>query len=81
MRFTASVSYDGLSSKPDTLMDTTPSLNFVSKDFVVTNGGFYKDCKTVPKLSIRVASEPRISTTKLFCHTVFTIDGHDFSDL
>jgi hypothetical protein len=80
MRFTASVSYDGLSSKANTLIDTTASLNFVSKDFVVTNG-FYEDCKTVPKLSIRVASERCISTTKLFCPTVFTIDGHDFTDL
>jgi hypothetical protein len=80
MRFIASVSYDGLSSKADTLIDTAASLNFVSKDFVVTNG-FYKDCKTVPKLSIRVASEQRISTTKLFCPMVFTIDGHDFTDL
>jgi hypothetical protein len=46
----------------------------------VTNG-FYKDCKTVPKLSIRVASEQHISTTKLFCPSTFTIDGHDFTDL
>ncbi len=80
MRFTASVSYDGLSSKAYTLIDAATSLNFVSKDFVVTNG-FYKDCKTVPKISIRVASEQRISTTKPFCPTVFTIDGHDFTDL
>ena len=50
------------------------------KDFVVTIG-FYKDCKTVPELSIRVASEQRISTTKQFCPMVFTIDGHDFIDL
>jgi hypothetical protein len=51
MRFTVSVSCNGLSSKLDTLIDTAISLNFVSKDFVMTNG-FYKDCKTVPKLSI-----------------------------
>ena len=80
MRFTAFVSCDELSSKADALIDTATSLNFVNKDFVVTNG-FYKRCKTVPKLSIRVASEQRISTTKLFCPTVFTIDGHDFTDL
>ena len=73
MRFTASVSYNGISSKSDTLIDTSASLDFVSKDFVVTNG-FYKDCKTVPKLFIRVASEHRISTTKLFCPTMYTID-------
>ena len=42
MRFTASVFYNGLSSKACTLIDTIASLNFVSKDFVVTNG-FYKD--------------------------------------
>jgi hypothetical protein len=80
MRFTTFVSYDGLSSKADALIDTAASLNFVSKDFVISNG-FYKGCKTVPKLSIRVASEQRISTTKLFCPTTFTIDGHDFTDL
>ena len=80
MRFTASISYNGVSSEADTLIETTASLNFVSKDFVVTNG-FYTDCKTVLKLSIRVASEHRISTTKLFCPTMFTIDGHDFIDL
>ena len=80
MRFTAFVCYDGLSSKAYTLIDTPASLNFVSKDFFVTNG-FYKECKTVPKLSIRVASDQRISTTELFCPTVFTIDGHDFTNL
>ena len=80
MRFTAFVSYNCLSSKADTLIHKADSLNFVSKDFVVTNG-FYKNCKTAPKLSIRVASEQRISTTKLFCPTVFTVDGHEFTDL
>jgi hypothetical protein len=80
MRFNASLSYNGLSSKAYTLIDTAVSLNNVSKDFVVTNG-FYKDCKTVPKLSIRVASERRISTTKVFYPTVFIIDGHEFTDL
>ena len=75
MRFTASVSCSGMSSKVDTLIDTSTSLNFITKDFVTTNG-FYKDCTVVPKLSIRVASEQRISTTKVFCPTVFTIDGH-----
>jgi hypothetical protein len=54
MRFIASASYNGLSSEADTLIDTAASLNFVIKDFVVTNG-FYKDCKTVPKLYVRVA--------------------------
>jgi hypothetical protein len=52
----------GLSTKVDTLTSTTASLNFVSKEFVMANG-FYKDCKTAPKLAIRVASEQRISTT------------------
>jgi hypothetical protein len=80
MRFTAAVFYNGLSSKAYTLIDTAASLNFVSKNFVVTNG-LYKDCKTVPKQSIRVGSEQRISTTKLFCPTGFTIDGHVFTDL
>ena len=43
--------------------------------------GFYKDCKTTTKLAIRVASEQRISMAKVFCPSVFTIDGHDFTDL
>ena len=34
------------------------------------------------KFAIRVvASEHRISTTKVFCPSVFTIDGHEFTDL
>ena len=43
--------------------------------------GFYKDCKTAPKLAMRVASEQPISTTKVFCPSVFTIDVHEFTDL
>ncbi len=70
MRYTATVSYKELSSKADTLIDTPSSLNFVSKEFVMADG-FYKYCKTNPKLSIRVASEQRISTTKVFCPAVF----------
>ena len=42
MRFTASVSYNGLSSEADILIETADSLNIVSKGFVVTIG-FYKD--------------------------------------
>jgi hypothetical protein len=80
IRFNADLSYSGLSSEAYALIDTADSLIFVSKDFVVTNG-FYKDCKIFPKLSIRVSSEQRISTSKLFCLTMFTIDGHDFTDL
>ncbi len=45
MRFTATVTYKKLSSKAYNLIDTTASLNFVSKEFVLANG-FYKDCKT-----------------------------------
>ena len=44
MRFNATVVLNGLSAKADTLIDTTASLNFLSKQFVVANG-FYKDCK------------------------------------
>ncbi len=57
-------------AKADTLIDTAASLNFVSKEIVMANG-FYKDYKTAPKLAIRVASEQRISTTKVFCPSVF----------
>jgi hypothetical protein len=62
MRFTVSVSLNGLSTKIDNLIGTAASLNFVSKEFVMANG-FYKYCKTAPKMVVRVASEQRISTT------------------
>ena len=42
---------------------------------------FFKKCKTAPKLAKRVASEQRISTTKVFCPSLVTIDGHEFTDL
>ena len=67
-----------MSSKADSVIDTTASLDFVSKKFFMANG-FYKNCKTAPKLDTRVASEQRISTTKMFCPSVFTIDGHEFT--
>ena len=54
----------GVPAKADTLIDTSASLHFVSKKCVMDNG-FYKDCKTAPKLAIRVASEQRISMTKV----------------
>ena len=77
MRFTASTFLNGL-DKAHTLVDTTTSLKFDSKAFVMANN-FYKDCKTAPK--IRVANEQRISTTKVFCPSFSTIDGHEFDDL
>jgi hypothetical protein len=80
MRFNATLVLNRLLAKADTLIHTTASLNFVSKEFVVANG-FYTDRKTSPKLVIRVASEQRISTTKVFCPLVFSIDGHAFTDL
>jgi len=75
MRFAALVALIIFSTKADTLIDTAASLDFVSKEFVMANG-FYKYCKTVSKMAIRVAIEQRISTTKVFCLSVFNIDGH-----
>ena len=60
MRFTATVSYNGLSSKADTLIDTAASLNFVSKHFVETNG-LYK----IAKLFLSYRSEWLISKESL----------------
>ncbi len=40
-----------------------------------------KKFKTAPKLAIRVASKQRISTTKVFCPSLFTIDGYELTDL
>ncbi len=67
-------------AKANTLIDTAASLHFMSKEFVMANG-FCKDCNTAPKLAIRVASEQRISTTKVFCPSIFTINGHEFTGL
>ena len=38
MRFNATSFLNGLSAKSYTVIDTTASLNFVSKEFVVANG-------------------------------------------
>ena len=80
MRFNATVFLNGLPSKVDTLIDTAASLNFASKECVMAND-LYKDCKIAPKLAIRETSEKRISMTKMFCPSVFTIDGHEFTNL
>ena len=61
-------------------MDTTTTRSFASEEFTMANG-FYKDCKTAPKLAIRVSSEQRISTTKVLHPSDFNIDGHEFTDL
>ena len=60
MRFDATLSLNGLSTKADTHIDTATSLNFVSKVFVMASG-LYKDCKTDPKLAIRVALVSNVS--------------------
>ncbi len=80
MRFGASISLIILSTKANTLIDKTTYLNFFSKEFVFADG-FYKDCKKTPKMVVRVTIEQRISTTKVVCASVFTIDGHEFTDL
>jgi len=80
MRFTIVVPQENITSKADTLIDTATSLNFVSRKFLHANG-FYKYCKASPKIVIRVANEQRIVTNKIFCPSVFTIDGQEFSGL
>jgi len=65
MRYTETISYNELASKAYSLIDIVASLNFVSKEFVMTDD-FYIDCKTAPRLAIRVAREQRISTTIIF---------------
>jgi hypothetical protein len=80
MRFNATLPLNGLSTKADTLIGTKASLNFVSKEYVMAYG-FYTYFKTAPKVAIRVATEQRISTNNVFCPSVFTINGHEFTDL
>ena len=81
MRFNATFVLNVLSAKAYTRIDTIAYLSFVSKEFVMANS-FYKDCKTAPnKLAIRVAGDQLISTTKVFCPSVNTIDGHEFTAL
>ena len=50
MRFNVTVILNGFPAKADTIIDTSTSLNFVSKELFMANG-FYKDCKNDPKLS------------------------------
>ncbi len=80
MRFTTIVTLNNLSAKANTLIDITASHNFASKEFVMDNG-LLKKCKTTPKLAIRLGRAQRISATKIFCPSVFTIDGHDLINL
>jgi len=70
----ATVFLNGLSAKAYTLIDTSASLNFESKEFVMANG-FYKDYKTALKLAIRVANEQRISMIKYFVLQFFILMG------
>ena len=80
MQFTTLVSLNGLSTKTGSLIDTTYSLNFVSKEVVMATD-FYKDRKTTLNVAKRVASEQYFSTTKQFCPSAFTIDKHKFTYL
>ena len=45
MRFNATTVLNGSLAKLGTLIDISASLNFVGKEFMMTNG-LYKDCKT-----------------------------------
>ena len=65
MIFIAMVSCKLFSVMVDTLIDTAVSLNFAIKVFAMAYGS-NKDCKIVPKLSIPMASEQRISITSCF---------------
>jgi hypothetical protein len=80
MVFTALVSCNGSTSKTYTLIDTTTSLNIVSKEFLMAKC-FYNDCKTALKLYTREAIEHHISKTKVFCPSVFTINGRVCEDV
>ena len=55
-------------------------LNFINEEFMMVNGCNI-DCKVAPKIHIRVASEQRISTTKVFGPSTVTIDGQELTDL
>ena len=80
MLLTVTMSLSGLSSKANDLIDTVAFLNCESKEFVISNR-LYKDCKIVPRFSIRVASERRISKTKCSRRVVLTTGGHEFTGL
>jgi hypothetical protein len=69
-----------LSSKEDTSVDASTSLNFFITEFMMYNF-FYRDSKAALKLSTIVASEQCITTTKVFNPTGFFTDGHDVTDL
>ncbi len=52
----------------------------MSKNFLNANK-FYKYCKATSKIVVSIATEQRIVTDKVFCSTVFTIDGQEFIGL
>ena len=52
----------------------------MSKKFLNANG-FYKYCKSAPKLGVTSPNKQLISMDKILCPTVFTIDGNEFIGL
>ena len=62
------------------LIDSAATLNFVSKEFVDAHG-LQKNCKQVPKMTVRVANSQRISTTKIITPEKLIINNKNYSNI
>jgi len=63
MKLPFSIEQDSLQFHTSVLIDSTPSLNFVSEDFLTRNNLFGK-CIRGSKISVRIANGQSISTSK-----------------
>ena len=68
MKLPISIEHDSLQYDTSVLIDSAPTLNFVSQEFLIRNGLVGK-CVRGPKIEVRIANEQRISTNKSFSPT------------
>jgi len=75
-----SIEYDLFRYDTSVLIDSAPTLNFVSQDFLIRNDLVGK-CVRGPKIAVRIANEQRISTNKSFSPTSLFIHQLKFTGL
>jgi len=68
MKLPISIEHDSLQYDTSVLIDSAPTLNFVSQEFLIRNGLVGK-CVRGPKIAFRTANEQHISTNKFFSPT------------
>ena len=81
MRVNVTVSHDNdMNATADAIIDTSATLNFVNLHYLQLYG-LTKHCKAVPKVTVRVANEQRISTDKIYCPSLFTVGTESFTGM